>query len=340
MDDAIALCSRGMTPNVWGPLMWSLLGDIAWNSARATSSSADPSAGPSADPSADPSACADGSGDTDTSPLRRWLAEALPLVLPCVHCRDSFGAFVKKDSPLLPSSRGHGGGGGRGPELVAWVYRAKRMVNDKLFKQRIERLAELSPSPQRQSRKDVDTAVGVHVASVLTFPQFVQRMIVSDGRTLEVHNMWDLLFIFALNYPSCDTVPQCREKRRAYVVFMTDLACVLAPLRHMQDLVLVLTERPPRPERDIGTRKRLLAYLYDRYLAWHEIAHPSIQPPKLSVLIKRYLAGETGALESPIITSHNVIRANMMNKTDKDNGTQMKSTRLAHGPSSSHEIKS
>ena len=92
----------GVTPNVWGPILWNVFFHLAklWD---------------------------DGKLSLSDSQFHQWIT-TIAHILPCIYCRQTFTNYVANVSNPLPSIQQK--------TMKIWVYEAKEMVNKKLYKQK------------------------------------------------------------------------------------------------------------------------------------------------------------------------------------------------------------
>jgi hypothetical protein len=147
-------------------------------------------------------------------------------VLPCIYCRHSFEEFekalaVKHSNKQLSTIIADN-------ELFAWSYALHDMVNEKLDKQEFE--------------KQIVTKQCLR-AKQLSF-ECLQKRHQLHAVNVTVTDLFDILFIFALNYPEDPTDEEIWSKRQAYKQFLLRLPLVVHILIKHGDPLIAIRQDP------------------------------------------------------------------------------------------------
>lgn len=144
-------------------------------------------------------------------------------VLPCIYCRRSFEEFEKKLSKDKSLSRII-----HDNELFQWSYALHDLVNEKLDKQEFE--------------KQIVTKQCLR-AKQLSFECLVKRHKLHPVN-VTVTDLFDILFIFALNYPEDPQDEELWTKRQAYKQFLLRLPLVVHILIKYGDPLIAIRQDP------------------------------------------------------------------------------------------------
>lgn len=111
---------KGVSPKIWGPLLWRILFDMAWEYDHSEEIQ-----------------------DIKMSQMKKWI-EALGICLPCQFCRQSFAVYSKEGlTEALQNNR-----------LLWWMHALKNKVNEKL---RVEYVKD-SKCPLGEKFLEIDRA--------------------------------------------------------------------------------------------------------------------------------------------------------------------------------------
>lgn len=156
-------------------------------------------------------------------------------VLPCIYCRRSFEEFEKtlvlkygnkQLSTIIQSG-----------ELFSWSYALHDLVNEKLDKQELEKQTDTQQSlteSQKESLKEKCLR-----AKQLSF-ECLQKRHQLHPVNVTVTDLFDILFIFALNYPEDPEDQDMWSKRQAYKQFLLRLPLVVHILiKHGDPLISI-----------------------------------------------------------------------------------------------------
>jgi hypothetical protein len=144
-------------------------------------------------------------------------------VLPCIYCRQSFEEFEKqlsKDKSLSQIIQDN--------ELFQWSYALHDLVNEKLDKQEFE--------------KQIVTKQCLR-AKQLSFECLTKRHKLHPVN-VTVTDLFDILFIFALNYPEDPQDEELWTKRQAYKQFLLRLPLVVHILIKYGDPLIAIRQDP------------------------------------------------------------------------------------------------
>lgn len=147
-------------------------------------------------------------------------------VLPCIYCRRSFEEFErvlvqKHGNKQLSEIIAKG-------ELFAWSYALHDLVNEKLDKQEFE--------------KQIVTSKCLR-AKQLSF-ECLQKRHALHPVNVTVTDLFDILFIFALNYPEDPKDEELWSKRQAYKQFLLRLPLVVHILIKYGDPLIAIRQDP------------------------------------------------------------------------------------------------
>lgn len=144
-------------------------------------------------------------------------------VLPCIYCRKSFEEFEKQLSKNKLLSQII-----QDNELFQWSYSLHDMVNEKLDKQEFE--------------KQIVTKQCLR-AKQLSFECLLKRYKLHPVNST-VTDLFDILFIFALNYPEDPKDEDLWVKRQAYKQFLLRLPLVVHILIKYGDPLIAIRQDP------------------------------------------------------------------------------------------------
>jgi hypothetical protein len=144
-------------------------------------------------------------------------------VLPCIYCRKSFEEFEKQLSKNKLLSQII-----QDNELFQWSYSLHDMVNEKLDKQEFE--------------KQIVTKQCLR-AKQLSFECLLKRYKLHPVNST-VTDLFDILFIFALNYPEDPKDKDLWVKRQAYKQFLLRLPLVVHILIKYGDPLIAIRQDP------------------------------------------------------------------------------------------------
>jgi hypothetical protein len=141
--------------------------------------------------------------------------QTLKTVLPCVFCRDSYASFVTQLEGTYAQTVQETIADGK---LATWMYDLHNLVSDKLDLQSVtERV-----SPEALTTM---TATGAYRCRRITFQCLVKRCVVRPCMFCP-DDVWDVLLIFALNFPEPGS-EGFEKKRNGYATFFGVLPGVL-----------------------------------------------------------------------------------------------------------------
>jgi hypothetical protein len=147
-------------------------------------------------------------------------------VLPCIYCRKSFLEFEKvltsrygdkQLSQIIQSN-----------ELFAWSYALHDLVNEKLDRQEFE--------------KQIVTKECLR-AKQLSF-QCLEKRHQLHPVNVTVTDLFDILLVFALNYPEDETDDELQLKRNAYKQFLLQMPFILNILIKHGDPLIRMSQDP------------------------------------------------------------------------------------------------
>jgi len=149
-------------------------------------------------------------------------------VLPCIYCRRSFEEFDGllrsrfNNQPLVTIIKRK--------QLFAWSYYLHDLVNEKLDKQEIEKQnSALASQSLRAKQLSLECLEKRHVLHPVS---------------LTVTDLFDILFIFAMNYPEDEKDEELLLKRQAYKQFLCTLPHVLTILIQHGDPLIRIRQDP------------------------------------------------------------------------------------------------
>jgi hypothetical protein len=147
-------------------------------------------------------------------------------VLPCIYCRKSFAEFEE----ILKARYGNRQLSQiiRDQELFTWSYALHDLVNEKLDQQEFE--------------KQIVTKECLR-AKQLSFQCLEKRHLLHPVH-VTVTDLFDILFIFALNYPEDETDKELGTKREAYKQFLLTFPYVVHILVKNGDPLIRISQDP------------------------------------------------------------------------------------------------
>lgn len=149
-------------------------------------------------------------------------------VLPCIYCRRSFEEFERilaKDKPLTRIIQED--------KLFRWSYELHDLVNEKLDRQEYEKQTQTTVAPTKKCLR----------AKQLSFECLVKRHKLHPVN-VTVTDIFDILFIFALNYPEDVKDDELWVKRQAYKQFLLRLPLVVHILITYGDRLIAIRQDP------------------------------------------------------------------------------------------------
>lgn len=149
-------------------------------------------------------------------------------VLPCVYCRKSFEEFERaltRDKPLSGIIQDN--------KLFRWSYELHDLVNEKLDRQEFEKQTDTTVPQTEQCLR----------AKQLSFECLTKRHKLHPVN-VTVTDMFDILFIFALNYPEDEKDEELWVKRQAYKQFLLRLPLVVHILITYGDRLIAIRQDP------------------------------------------------------------------------------------------------
>ena len=214
-----------MNTFLWGPPLWKLVHSLAY--------------------------CAKASDADDVA----LFFNSFKKVLPCVYCRRSFEEFdntlrVKYNNQPLVSII-------RKKQLFAWSYYLHDLVNEKLDRQEVEKqnnngirsssslnaAAIVAPRTLAPTTATTAPAPLTLRAKQLSF-ECLEKKHVLHPVSVTVTDLFDILFIFAMNYPEDDKDEELVVKRQAYKQFLCTLPHVLTILIQHGDPLIRIRQDP------------------------------------------------------------------------------------------------
>ena len=149
------------------------------------------------------------------------------LVLPCKYCRKSFKHFFDIVNSAYGMSltevvNNH--------QLARWMYDIHELVNRKLerqtFLEQVEKVGDFCPHAQnlRGKRLSYDCLIKRHELHPVT---------------VSPEDIFDILFIFALNYPKNNS-----QKLKAYGTFLTNLLSIIYTFIENGDKLIPVSKNP------------------------------------------------------------------------------------------------
>lgn len=225
---------NGFSTPIWGPPLWRILHTLGAQLSRHHISATQLAATPNTN-TAHTSIVSRGKRHKRNTPLvsatvahtiSTWL-HTLATILPCYFCRDSYAEFLKMmqntHGPVVDViTRG---------QLSKWMYDMHELVNDKLDKQHATKtlMPMLGKMCSAASAVPI-TPVQLEMALAhndayrgrrITF-ECVQKRYVITPISFSTQDVWDVLSIFALNYPTRpDENPHSIQKAHDFLVFIS-----------------------------------------------------------------------------------------------------------------------
>jgi hypothetical protein len=154
----------GANVNVWGPHLWSLLHGLAGliHFERKTNNV-----------------------NVETYARIATMLQNLKILLPCIHCRESYTKFydLKNGDNVVNF--------GLSDDLFAWVFELHNLVNEKLL---LQRVGELSVECQTLGSRET-------FRKIMNIPDYqvvVKRYLISDKHPFSEESVWIVLASFCL----------------------------------------------------------------------------------------------------------------------------------------------
>lgn len=174
-----------MNVNLWGPELWAILHGVS------------------------------GLSNTQNKIAVVDLLQDLTLLLPCIHCRNSYQNFFSRKEALKCARNG---------QLQDYVYSIHSQVDEKLEKQKLARLFEAMQASKGETEKISNFS---HLLFTRPSLEIVKkRFLLCEGLPFSESSLWTVLISFVLNLD--DTNQQSNSlKRKAFVRWVRNLLIVL-----------------------------------------------------------------------------------------------------------------